>query len=186
LAGRSASFGRPHRAAPTFAPGSVSRGMRMKLRARILLYIVIVLGTPLSSAPETADLEKQYREAAAQLVCQCGGCREQLTVCGMQNCHSATPMRAEIREKLQAGMTVEKIVDGFVARIGKQVLAAPTLKGFDLTAWIMPIVMFALGLIVVSWIVVRMARPAAAAEASAPVIVDPRVERELKDFEEES
>ncbi len=167
MAGRSASFGRPHRAAPTFAPGSVSRGMRMKLRARILLYIVIVLGIPLSSA-------------------QCGGCREQLTVCGMQNCHSATPMRAEIREKLQAGMTVEKIVDGFVARIGKQVLAAPTLKGFDLTAWIMPLVMFALGLIVVSWIVVRMARPAAAAEASAPVIVDPRVERELKDFEEES
>ena len=158
----------------------------MKLRARILLYIVIVLGIPLSSAPETADLEKQYREAAAQLVCQCGGCHEQLTVCGMQNCHSATPMRAEIREKLQAGMTVEKIVDGFVARIGKQVLAAPTLKGFDLTAWIMPLVMFALGLIVVSWIVVRMARPAAAAEASAPVIVDPRVERELKDFEEES
>ena len=157
----------------------------MKLRARILLYIVIVLGTPLSSVPETTDLERHYEEAAAQLVCQCG-CPHQLTVCAMQNCHSATPMRAEIREKLQAGMTVEKIVDGFVARIGKQVLAAPTLKGFDLTAWIMPIVMFALGLIVVSWIVVRMARPAAAAEASAPVIVDPRVERELKDFEEES
>ena len=83
-------------------------------------------------------------------------------------------------------MTVEKIVDGFVATIGKQVLAAPTLKGFDLTAWIMPFVMFALGLVVVSWIVLRMARPAAAAEPSAPVIVDPRVESELKDFEEES
>ena len=157
----------------------------MNVRAGILLCLLIILGAPLSSVPETSDLEGHYREAAAQLVCQCS-CHEQLTVCAMQNCGSATPMRAEIREKLQAGMTVEKIVDGFVASIGKQALAAPTLKGFDLTAWIMPFVIFALGLIVVSWIVVRMARPAAAAEPNAPVIVDPRVERELKDFEGES
>jgi cytochrome c-type biogenesis protein CcmH len=157
----------------------------MKRKAGILLQILIILTAVVPAAPETADLERQYREAAAQLVCQCG-CHEQLTVCAMQNCPSATPMRAEIREKLQAGIAVEKIVDGLVARIGKQALAAPTLKGFDLTAWIMPFAVFALGLMVVSWIVVRMARPASAAEPSAPVIVDPRVEKELKDFEEES
>ena len=83
-------------------------------------------------------------------------------------------------------MAVEKIVDGFVAKLGKQALAAPTRKGFDLTAWIMPFVMLALGFVVVAWIVVRMARPAAVAEPSAPVALDPRVEKELKDFEEES
>jgi len=157
----------------------------MKRKAGVLFQILIILTAVAPAVPETSDLERHYEEAAAQLVCQCG-CHEQLTVCAMQNCHSATPLRAEIREKLQAGMTVEKIVDAFVARMGKQVLAAPTLKGFDLTAWIMPFVIFALGLVVVSWIVVRMARPAAAAEPSAPVIVDPRVERELRDFEEES
>jgi cytochrome c-type biogenesis protein CcmH/NrfF len=69
--------------------------------------------------------------------------------------------------------------------MGKQVLSAPTLKGFDITAWIMPFFMLCLGTIVVGWIVVRMVRPTPLSEQTA-VPVDPRVERELKDFEEES
>jgi cytochrome c-type biogenesis protein CcmH len=132
------------------------------------------------------DISADYKRATQQLVCQCG-CNEQLSVCAMQNCHSATPMRAEIREKLQAGETVEQIVAGFVARMGKQVLAAPTTKGFDLTAWIMPFLFLSLGVIVVGWIVVKMVRPTAVAEpAQVSAAADPRVDRELKDFEEES
>jgi len=38
----------------------------------------------------------------------------------------------------------------------------------------------------VGWIVVRMARPAAAAPETAIAAVDPRIEKELRDFEEES
>ena len=49
----------------------------------------------------------------------------------MQNCSSATPMRAEIRERLMKGDNVEAIVDSFVARYGKKVLSAPTMQGFD-------------------------------------------------------
>jgi cytochrome c-type biogenesis protein CcmH len=138
-----------------------------------------------------ADLEASYRAAADQLVCQCGGCREQLTVCAMQNCHSATPMRAEIRTQLAAGTSVDAIVADFVKRMGKQVLSAPTTEGFDLAAWIAPFAMLVLGTVVVGWIVVRMARrphsaPAGAAAAPPADPADPRIEAELRDFEEES
>jgi cytochrome c-type biogenesis protein CcmH len=137
-----------------------------------------------AGASAQKDISRDYRDACDQLVCQCG-CNEQLSVCSMQNCSSATPMRAEIRARLEKGDSVQTIVDSFVARYGKKVLSAPTMQGFDITAWIMPFLIFCLGMVVVGWIVVRMVRPAPVMEESqAPV--DSRVERELKDFEEES
>jgi hypothetical protein len=61
------------------------------------------------------------------------------------------------------------------------------MKGFDITAWIMPFLILCLGMFVVAWIVVKMVRPASPAVAgSAPAPLDSRVERELRDFEEES
>jgi len=152
-----------------------------KIAATGILLMLSVLSL---WAQTPKDISKEYREASERLICQCG-CNEQLSVCSMQNCGSATPMRAEIRKRLLAGETVDAIVDSFVSRFGKKVLSAPTMKGFDITAWIMPFVIFCLGTLVVSWIVVRMVRPASAAE-KGPAATDPRIERELRDFEEES
>jgi cytochrome c-type biogenesis protein CcmH/NrfF len=151
--------------------------------AACLILLASCFALPLSAqAPK--DISKEYKEACERLVCQCG-CNEQLSVCAMQNCSSATPMRAEIRERLQKGDSVDQIVDSFVARMGKKVLSAPTMRGFDITAWIMPFFILCLGSVVVGWIVVKMVRP-----ATVPVMEtttsDPRVERELRDFEEES
>lgn len=153
------------------------------MKYRLVVGFLFLWALPaLAQAPK--DISKEYKEACDRLVCQCG-CNEQLSVCAMQNCSSATPMRAEIRERLQAGESVEQIVDSFVARMGKKVLSAPTMKGFDITAWIMPFIILCLGLVVVGWIAVKMVRPGAApAVAAAPV--DPRIEKELRDFEEES
>ncbi|MBP1600409.1 MAG: hypothetical protein H6Q06_560 [Acidobacteria bacterium] len=135
-------------------------------------------------AATPGDISRAYKETCDRLVCQCG-CNEQLSVCAMQNCSSATPMRAEIRERLQKGDPVDQIVDSFVARYGKKVLSAPTTTGFDLSAWIMPFVILCLGLVVVVWVAVRMARPAAEAVQPELPPVDPRVEEELKEFEKE-
>jgi cytochrome c-type biogenesis protein CcmH len=156
--------------------------MKFKL-ATVCLVLLLVPAIGLSQK----DISKDYKEACDQLICQCG-CSEQLSVCAMQNCSSATPMRAEIRERLQKGESVQVIVQSFVDRIGKKVLSAPTMQGFDITAWIMPFLILCLGLGVVAWIVVKMARPApaTAGAAAASTPVDPRVENELRDFEEES
>jgi cytochrome c-type biogenesis protein CcmH len=155
------------------------------MKVRILILLAALLATvPSLPAPDAQDIEKGYREVGAKLTCQCG-CREQITKCGMQNCGSATPIRAEIREKLKAGMGVEPIVESFVARMGKQVLAAPPMEGFDLTAWIVPFAMLGLGLVLVGWIVVKMRHPAGPVE-EITAAQDARVESELRDFEEES
>ena len=154
---------------------------------RNVMFAALVLGGMLipSSLRAQRDISKDYRECCERLVCQCG-CNEQLTVCAMQNCSSATPMRAEIRERLQKGESVEQIVDSFVTRYGKQVLSAPTTKGFDLAAWIMPFVILCLGAVVVCWIAVKMARPRPQTVEPVPQAVDPRIEQELREFEEES
>jgi len=151
----------------------------------ILMFVFAAV--VLAWAQEPPDFSRKYREACERLVCQCG-CNEQLSVCAMQNCGSATPMRAEIRERLLKGETVDAIVQSFADRMGPQVLSAPTLKGFDLTAWVTPFLFLCLGVVVVSWIAVKMARQGHAnvtPEISAGV-VDPRIEKELRDFEEES
>lgn len=151
--------------------------------AGALLFLLPVVVAAQAQAP--GDISREYKIACDRLVCQCG-CNEQLSVCAMQNCGSATPMRAEIRDRLHKGDTVDQIVDSFVVRYGKKVLSAPTTKGFDLSAWIMPFVILCLGLVVVVWIAARMARPAAAADEQPLPSVDPRVEEELRKFEKEN
>jgi len=147
--------------------------------------LLLCFGAAAAPAAAPRDISREYKEACDRLVCQCG-CNEQLSVCAMQNCSSATPMRAEIRDRLQKGDTVDQIVDSFVARYGKKVLSAPTTRGFDLSAWIMPFVILCFGLVVVVWVAVRMARPTAETVEPEPPAVDPRVEEELKEFEKES
>jgi cytochrome c-type biogenesis protein CcmH/NrfF len=156
--------------------------MRYGLLFLVLSFAGLVIPVPVAAQ---RDISKEYKEACERLVCQCG-CNEQLSVCAMQNCSSATPMRAEIRERLLKGESVDRIVDSFVARMGKQVLSAPTMKGFDITAWIMPFAILCLGAVVVTWIVIKMAAPRPEPAGPAVAAVDPRIEKELRDFEEES
>lgn len=153
---------------------------------KIVVLLLLSAAVAVTLAAQTPrDITKDYKDACDRLVCQCG-CNEQLSVCAMQNCGSAVPMRAEIHERLLKGESVDAIVDSFVARYGKKVLSAPTMKGFDLTAWIMPFVILCLGTVLVGWIVVHMVRPAAPAAPESPASIDPRVDREFDDFEEES
>ncbi len=148
------------------------------------LLIVACLAWP-DSIPAQRDISEQYQETCDRLICQCG-CNEQLSVCAMQNCSSATPMRAEIRERLQKGDVPDQIVESFVARYGKKVLSAPTTTGFDLSAWVMPFVILSLGLIVVVWAVFSMVQPASTGAVQTPPAFDPRVEAELREFEKET
>ncbi len=148
------------------------------------LLIVACLAGP-ETMPAQKDISKLYQETCDRLICQCG-CNEQLSVCAMQNCSSATLMRAEIRERLQKGDGPDQIVRSFVDRYGKVVLSAPTTTGFDLSAWVMPFVILSLGLIVVVWTVFSMVRPACAGPGEAAPAVDPRVDAELSEFEKEN
>ncbi len=162
-----------------------TNNMKCKL-ACLTLALCFFCGALRADVDVPKEISKEYKLACDSLVCQCG-CNEQLSVCAMQNCSSATPMRAEIRERLLKGESVAQIVDSFVGRMGKQVLSAPTTKGFDLTAWIAPFFMLCLGVVVVGWIVVKLVRPSAQPMEEVPAQdLNARIDRELQDFEQES
>ncbi|MEW5975916.1 MAG: cytochrome c-type biogenesis protein CcmH [Acidobacteriota bacterium] len=128
----------------------------------------------------------EVRRVSEAFVCQCG-CNHQLSACGMLNCGSATPLRAEIAEKLKEGKTRDQIVADFIEKYGKVILAAPTTQGLDLAAWVLPIMMTLVGLLIVyGFIRVWLQRKSEApAHAAGPVPSDyqNRVERELKELD---
>ena len=49
-------------------------------------------------------------------------------------------MKEFIRQRIAAGDSKSEIKDQLVAQFGKGVLAAPEQNGFDLLAWVLPIV----------------------------------------------
>ncbi len=165
------------------------------LRRSLLLTaaLVPVLIAPAHSIQEETLLEVQFREIAEGLVCQCG-CNKMLSICEMQGCHSATPMRAEVKEKLATGESKEIILAGFVDRFGLIVLSAPPTSGFHLSAWIMPFVFLVLGAWYAKTVLGSWRRQTVESEANVPggpgesadrisSEQQARIERELRDFE---
>lgn len=136
------------------------------------------------------------KEVSEDLVCQCG-CNTVLYNCGMHNCGSATPMREEIETKIAGGANKEAILASFVERVGLKVLAAPPAEGFNLAAWVLPIVVLVAGGVVAlrvlqSWRAKAATAPSAAAPVAFPTAstISPmseeqrrRIESELQDFE---
>lgn len=106
----------------------------------------------------------------------------------MLHCGSANPLRSEIDEKLQAGLTEAQIVDNFVTKYGRVILSAPTGEGFDLVAWTLPVVALLVGLMVLYRVfrvwTRRQSLPVAPASnpEAIPEEYRNRMEKELKDF----
>ena len=155
----------------------------------LLLAVALVplLFSPAHPTPQDPALEAQFGEISDSLTCQCG-CNKMLSICDMQGCHSATPMRAEIKEKLAAGQSKEAILAGFVDRYGLVVLSAPPATGFHLSAWIMPFVALAVGAWIAKKVLGSWKRQTVRSQAEAPdanisAEQQARIERDLRDFE---
>ncbi len=151
--------------------------------AALVLLLCLVFPSRVSAQIFSAEVKK----VSENFVCQCS-CNHQLSGCGMLHCGSANPLRSEIDEKLQAGMTETQIVDDFVAKYGKLILSAPTAEGFDLVAWTLPVIALLAGLIVVYGVIFKWTRrkPVLAqgqGGAAIPEEYQNRLERELKDLD---
>jgi len=161
---------------------------RKIVAALALTTLAFAPGTVLAQSAKTQlkdpDLARRFNEVSDKLVCQCG-CNEQLTVCSMQNCGSATPMRQEIERQLTAGKTNDDIVKYFVDKEGRKILSSPPPEGINLAAWVMPGFALLVGLLVVLYFATHSAaKRRLAAAGGAPAEIDPdirrRIEEELK------
>lgn len=76
------------------------------------------------------------RDIEEQIMCICkDNCGKVLANC---TCDTSAVYRKEINAMIAEGKTQKDIIDHYLARFGEKVLAAPTKKGFNLAAWIIP------------------------------------------------
>ncbi|PWT93660.1 MAG: hypothetical protein C5B54_01510 [Acidobacteria bacterium] len=100
-----------------------------------------------------------------KLSCYCGGCPHlPVNICG---CPEAGKIKADVAHKLEAGMTEKQIIDGYVAQYGQTILSMPPSHGFNLTAWVIPFLGFAIGGVVLVTFLKRQ-RNAGPTEDSTP------------------
>lgn len=103
----------------------------MKKLSTVCLIFVLFSASPVEAASATAG------DIARQLICQCG-CTLVLSNCTHAECAARETMFSLIDQKLSEGQSEEQIIQYFVTLNGEQVLATPTKRGFNLTAWLTP------------------------------------------------
>jgi cytochrome c-type biogenesis protein CcmH len=119
----------------------------------ILLSALLLMGASGDNDPGG----KRFDRLGHALMCQCG-CGQVMLECNHVGCSSSEQMRKELKAAMDRGDSDQVILAGFVEKYGPTVLSAPTNKGFDRVAWIMPVVIFFAGLTAVALVVVAWKR----------------------------
>jgi cytochrome c-type biogenesis protein CcmH len=123
----------------------VNPRVRRGLQAAVLcLGILLFLGA--------GDSGARFNDLGHRMMCVCG-CKQILLECNHVGCQYSDRMRAELMGALDRGDSDDLTLQAFVQKYGTIVVAAPTTKGFNRVAWIMPFVALALGLTTVVLVV---------------------------------
>jgi cytochrome c-type biogenesis protein CcmH len=96
-----------------------------------------------------SDPATRFNEIGHQMMCICG-CNQILLECNHVGCPASDGMRNELMAAVSRGDSDSLVEQSFVQKYGPTVLAAPTAKGFDRAAYIIPFaaLFFGFGLIV--------------------------------------
>jgi cytochrome c-type biogenesis protein CcmH len=134
---------------PLLASPARSGPFRRKAGQTILLCaaLFVLLGA--------GDPATRFNEIGHQMMCICG-CNQILLECNHVGCPASDGMRNELMASVTRGESDSLVEQGFVQKYGPTVLAAPTGKGFDRAAYIMPFAALLLGfgfigLVIRSW-----------------------------------
>src|ERR1700692_1412417 len=90
------------------------------------------------------DPASRFNEIGHRMMCVCG-CNQILLECNHVGCPDSDGMRNDLMAALTRGDSDSLVEQSFVQKYGPTVLAAPTTKGFDRAAYIMPFVALILG-----------------------------------------
>ncbi len=117
-------------------------------RAAQLTLVCLALFTFMGAGDEAA----RFNDLGHRLMCVCG-CNQILLECNHVGCKYSDTMRGELMAAVERGDNDDLIMQNFVQKYGTTVMAAPTDKGFNRVAWIMPYLALVLGLTTVVLIV---------------------------------
>jgi cytochrome c-type biogenesis protein CcmH len=151
---------------------------------RLALSLVIALMLPASASAACPEL----RSLEGELMCPTCG-----TTLELSNAPAANQIRRFVCERAAAGDSKSEIKDKLVADFGPGVLSSPPKEGFDLLAWVLPLLALGLGAAVIAVLVVRWSRrrepepavdePSANGKAELDPALEKRLEEELARFE---
>jgi cytochrome c-type biogenesis protein CcmH len=138
-------------------------GVARSMLLACLLAVPVWVVAPAARAQETA----RAKSLGQKLMCVCG-CNQILTACNHVGCTYSHDMLKELDQHVARNESDDLTLQAFVQEYGPTVLAEPSTKGFNLTAWIVPIVVPVAAIVLVSEVVRRWRRRAVLAPASGP------------------
>src|ERR1700758_2020208 len=114
-----------------------------------------VLAAAVFAFSGAGDPSTRFNELGHQLMCICS-CGQILLECNHVGCPLSDGMRNELMAAVSRGDSDSLVEQAFVQKYGPTVLAAPTPKGFDRAAYIVPPVVLIIGiglivLVIRSW-----------------------------------
>lgn len=126
----------------------------MKARLTRALWLTLISALLASAAgAQAATPRTSVSEISGEVMCPVCG-----TLLELAESPQAQREKAFIARLVAAGRTKEQIKDALVAEYGDEVLALPPRSGFDLSAYLVPIVAFALAAIALGIGVLRWRR----------------------------
>jgi cytochrome c-type biogenesis protein CcmH/NrfF len=172
---------RSSRHAPLFS----SANSAVRSARRTLTALLILTAVPLASL--NAQELPRAKSIAKRVMCMCGGCQDSAGMCSHPGgtfsgpCETARAMQKDLDVRVARNESDDAILSAYVQQYGPTVLVEPPKKGFDLLAWVMPVLLPLIALALVWQAVRRWRHKAVLAPAGGPPI-DPallaRVERE--------
>jgi cytochrome c-type biogenesis protein CcmH len=136
----------------------------MRALALLLLALALTAAAPRASLTDVED----------EVMClECG------TALNVSNSQVADQEREFIAELIAQGKTKQQVKDALVAEYGPRVLAEPSGEGFQLTAWLVPVLAALGALALVAFTARRWRRARPAGRDEAEPALDPDDERRL-------
>ena len=151
---------------------SVSSVLRFSIRA-VTLATILAMGAAVSAPAQETPRAKALSK---RVLCMCGGCEDSAGLCNHPGgtfsgpCETARGMQKDLDAHVTRGESDDQILEAMVEQYGPTVLVEPPKKGFDLLAWIMPIAVPLIALVLVWEVVRRWRHKATLAPAEGPSV----------------
>ncbi len=162
----------PQNSPRTLRPFSASSALIFVFRAAALATIL----TMSAMSPVSAQDTPRAKALSKRVLCMCGGCEDSVGLCNHPGgtfsgpCETARSMQKDLDAHVIKGESDDQILQAFVEQYGPTVLVEPPKKGFDLLAWIMPIAVPLIALVLVWEVVRRWRHKATLAPAGGPPV----------------
>ncbi len=126
-----------------------STNSRSQNKTASLVALAMLVSAPLVAsltAPVAfAQNAPRAKKLANGLKCMCGGCEDSAGQCSHPGgsfsgpCETARGMQKDLDDRVAKNESDDAILAAYVTQYGPTVLVEPPKKGFDLLAWIMPV-----------------------------------------------